>query len=175
MGFFASRNARITVNQASLTLSESQLPAAQEFAVKAMPLQIEIGSAPISATDDYVFQLRSNESGTLSLSQDGVVIAAERKVQAGEMLAVKVALKKAETALDYRFTTAKGNAQNDKLLVRKARYADAANLYAAPQGKAENDGSQQHPLDFATAVQSLTPGGTLWLAAGDYPWLSYQP
>lgn len=168
VGFFASRNARITVNQASLTLSESQLPAAQEFAVKAMPLQIEIGSAAISATDDYVFQLRSNENGTLSLSQDGVVIAAEREVQAGEMLAVKVALKKAETVLDYRFTAVKGNAQSDKLMVRKAHYADAANLYAAPQGKAENDGSQQHPLDFATAVQSLTPGGTLWLAAGDY-------
>lgn len=169
VGFFASRNARITVNQARLTLSDSHLPAAKEFVAKAKPTQIEIASAPLSASDEYIFQLRSNEKGNLTLSKDGVVVAAERAVQAGEMLALKVPLTQKETQLDYRFTPSNGKTLNDTLLVRKASYADASNLYVSPQGKADNDGSKQSPLDLVTAAQALAPGGVVWLAAGDYP------
>ncbi len=169
VGFFASRNARITVNQASLTLSDSHLPAAKTFVAKALPAQIEVGSATLSATDEYIFQLRSNENGTVTLSKDGVVIAAEREVPAGEMLALNVPLTQPNTRLDYRFTTQDGKILSDSLTVHKARYADAANLYVSPQGKAENDGSKQQPLDLTTAALALAPGGTLWLAPGDYP------
>ncbi|WP_431221580.1 right-handed parallel beta-helix repeat-containing protein [Serratia sp. L9] len=169
VGFFASRNARITVEQASLTLSDSHLPPAKTFVAKALPTQIEIGSATLSATDEYIFQLRSNKKGKLTLSKDGVVMAAERAVQAGEMLALRVPLTKPETQLDYRFITQDGKTSNDTVQVRKVHYADATNLYVSPQGKADNDGTRQQPLDLATAAQALPPGGTLWLAAGDYP------
>lgn len=174
VGFFASRNARITVNQASLTLSESHLPAAETFAPKVLPEQIEMGSATLAASDEYIFQLRSNQQGTLTLSKDGVVIAAERAVTAGEMLAVKVPLTQPDTRLDYRFTTGYGQILSDNLQVRKVHYADAANLYVSPQGKADHDGSKQHPLDLTTAAQALTPGGTLWLAPGDYPYTRFS-
>ncbi|TQI81424.1 parallel beta helix pectate lyase-like protein [Serratia fonticola] len=169
VGFFASRNARITVERASLTLSESHQPVTENFVAKARPVQIEVGSSTLSATDEYVFQLRSNKSGSLTLSKDGVVLAADRAVQAGEMLALNVPLTQPDTRLDYHFTTPDGKTLSNNLSVRKGHYADARNLYVSPQGKVENDGSREHPLDFATAAQALTPGGTLWLAPGDYP------
>lgn len=169
VGFFAARNARITVNQASLTLSKSHLPAAEKFVAKAPPTQIEVASAAITAMDDYVFQMRSNEKGTLTVSKDGIVVASERTVKPGEMLALNIPLTKPETRLDYRFTTQNDQTLSNYLQVRKVSYADASNLYAAVQGKADNDGSQQHPLDLTTAAQALAPGGVLWLADGDYP------
>lgn len=169
VGFFASRNASITVNQASLTLSQSYLPAAEKFVAKAPATQIEVASAAIAATDDYVFQLRSNEQGTLTLSKDGIVVASERRVKPGEMLALNIPLVKPETRLDYRFTTQNDSTLDNHLEVRKVSYADASNLYVSAQGKAGNDGSQQHPLDLITAAQALAPGGVLWLAEGDYP------
>ncbi|WON75670.1 right-handed parallel beta-helix repeat-containing protein [Serratia sp. UGAL515B_01] len=169
IGFFASRNARITVNQARLTLSNGKLPAAEKFVAKAQPLQIEIASATLSASDDYIFQLRSSEKGTLTLIKDGVVVAAERAVRVGEMLAWKVPLKQVDTRLEYRFTAHNGKTLSDSLVVHKTRYADSNNLYASPQGKADNDGSRQHPLDLVTAAQALAPGGVLWLEEGDYP------
>lgn len=168
VGFFASRNARVTVHHASLTLSEHQVTAHQPFVSQPRPTQIEINSAAISATSDYLFQLRSSADGRLTVSSNGVVPLQHQPVTAGEMVSLPLALSADATRIDYRLETSKGVAREDSLTVTRRAVADAHQLYAAPQGKAQNDGSQQHPLDVASAAALLAPGGTLWLAPGDY-------
>lgn len=170
VGFFASRNARITINSASLQLSNARPSARTADINKKKPLQIEVASADISAADRYRFQLRSSEAGSLVLEQEGKQIAEQRGLKAGEMAVIEVPLAQKKNRLQYRFTAADGNTQSGSLVVSRVSYADAANLHVSPQGKPDNDGSQQHPLDMATAVNGLAPGGTLWLAAGEYPY-----
>lgn len=168
VGFFASRNARVTVHHASLTLSEHQVTPHQPFVSQPRPTQVEINSAAISATSDYLFQLRSSADGRLTISRNGVVQLQNQPVTAGKMVSLPLALSADTTRIDYRLETGKGAVREDSLTVTRRAVADAQQLYAAPQGKAQNDGSQQHPLDVASAAALLAPGGTLWLAPGDY-------
>lgn len=168
IGFFASRNARITVENAQLQLSEAHLPKAEPFVAKPLPVQVEIGSPSISTTDVYIFQLRSNEAGKLTLKKDGSVMATDREVIAGEMTALNVPMAQPASQLTYHFKARSGKIISDTLHITKAHYANVLSLYAAPDGKAENNGSKEQPLDIKTAIQALAPGGTLWLADGDY-------
>ncbi|WP_249891672.1 right-handed parallel beta-helix repeat-containing protein [Erwinia sp. PK3-005] len=168
VGFFASRNARITVHSASLTLSEHQTQARQPFVSPQPPASVEIASAAVSATSGYRFQLRSSDDGQITVSSNGVVHLQDRSLKAGEMLSLPLTLSADSTRIDYRLETRQGKVLQDSLIVTRQSVADVSRLYASPQGKAQNDGSQQHPLDVATAAALLAPGGTLWLAPGDY-------
>lgn len=169
VGFFASRNARVTVHRASLTLGEHQVTTHQPFVSQPRPAQIEINSAAVTATSGYLFQLRSSADGRLTVSSNGVMQLQNQPVTAGEMVSLPLSLSADATRIDYRLETGKDMAREDSLTVTRRAVADAHQLYAAPQGKAQNDGSQQHPLDVASAAALLAPGGTLWLAPGDYP------
>ena len=170
VGFFASRNARITVNSASLQLSRAELSAPRAPVSKKKPLQTEINSAAISASDHYRFQLRSSEAGALELKVDGAPIGDRHAQKAGEMSAIDVPLRRDSNQLAYHFTANDGSTRSGVLTVKKIRFSDPANLYVSPQGKAGNDGSRQHPLDITTAADGLQAGGTLWLAPGEYPY-----
>jgi hypothetical protein len=51
------------------------------------------------------------------------------------------------------------------------RATRGAQLYAAPDGRADGDGSKNHPWDLASALagaSKLKPGDTLWLRGGTY-------
>ncbi|MGD8162100.1 right-handed parallel beta-helix repeat-containing protein [Pantoea sp. FN0307] len=169
VGFFASRNARITVHSASLTLSEHRAQTHQPFVSPQPPVSVEIASAAVSATARYQFQLRSSDDGQLTVSSNGIVHLQDRPLKAGEMVSLPLSLSANATRIDYRLETRHGEVVQDNLTVTRQHVADASRLYASPQGNAQNDGSQQHPLDVATAAALLSPGGTLWLAPGDYP------
>ncbi|WP_437616508.1 right-handed parallel beta-helix repeat-containing protein [Erwinia sp. V71] len=169
VGFFASRNARITVHRATLTLSEHQARGGESFVAAALPPQVEIASAPLAAQPDYRFQLRSNEDGVLTLSREGQVLVADKAIRAGEWQSLPITLAAQTTALQWRLVTGTGVTLSDTLRVQQRKLANPAELYAAPDGKAENNGSRAQPLDVATAAAALQPGGTLWLEEGDYP------
>ncbi|MFS2225136.1 right-handed parallel beta-helix repeat-containing protein [Pantoea sp. B65] len=168
VGFFASRNARITVHQASLTLSEHHGTAEPSFIAAPQAARVEIASAALAAQPEYHFQLRSNQDGRLNVSSNGKVLVEDKAVTAGEMQSLAVTLGTKPTQLAWRLVTRSGASLNDSLTVTALKLADAHNLYVSPQGKAGNNGSRAQPLDVATAAAALAPGGTLWLADGDY-------
>lgn len=169
VGFFAARNARMTVHQAKLTLTPRQAAPGKPFIAKAPPAQVEIASASLAGASDYAFRLRSDSDGALTLSSGGVEQARGVAVKAGEMVSVPLTLKAETTPLRYTLTLADGETLRGQLQVSRKQVADVNALYASPQGKAENDGSRAHPLDVASAAALLAPGGVLWLADGDYP------
>jgi hypothetical protein len=51
------------------------------------------------------------------------------------------------------------------------RASDIAEFYAAPDGRADADGSRDHPWDLQTALtgsDAVTPGATIWVRGGTY-------
>jgi len=170
VGFFAARNARMTVHQAHLALSPRRAAAGKKFVANAQPAQVEIASATVSASSDYRFRLRSDRDGVLTISSDGVERARDVKVKAGEMIDVPLTLTAKTTPVSYTLAFANGERVSGQLHITRQNVADVNALYASPQGSAQNDGSRAHPLDVASAAALLAPGGVLWLADGDYPY-----
>lgn len=168
VGFFASRNASITVNHATLTLSEAHTQPGVPYVAPALPARIEVMSSPRLTRRDGVFQLRTNGNGQLAVKQGGKTLFSQT-VRGGEVVAIPVRATSTPRDLNVTFTPDNGQPLTQTYPLSLAQVSQPDVLYASAQGTAGNDGSREHPLDVASAVNLLAPGGTLWLAEGEYP------
>ena len=168
VGFFASRNAKITVSEASLSTSAAHTLASQPWQAKPLPVVVQLASASKSASERYQVQARANYDGVFSLRQNEVVIGSDKPVKAGEMYRVPAALAESN-AFSLTFTPASGEPVHQTFTVDKVRGLDASALYASPTGSADGRGTKNAPLDLATAIGLIAPGGKIILSAGDYP------
>jgi len=171
VGFFASRNAKITVSNAALTTSPANTKPSPEFKFETMAPVLQVVSSTLSAGDDYDIQLRTNYAGKVTLTQNDKPLGDAHAVKAGDMLSIPAKL---DAGNAFKVVYQPEGATDTKPIeaaftVEKHALADTANVYAAVDGKAGNNGSEAAPLDLATAVEILPAGATLWLADGDYP------
>ena len=169
VGFFASRNASITVNHATLTLSGAQTLPSAPYVTPSLKARIEVMSSPVMARRDGVFQLRTNGDGQLQSTQEEKPLLRQKTVRGGEIISVPFHADKPSTSLSVTFTPDNGQPLTQEFPVSMALVNNPDELYVSPQGVAGSDGSRAHPLDFSSAVNLLAPGGTLWLADGEYP------
>ena len=169
VGFFASRNASITVNHATLTLSEAHTQPGEPYVAPALQSRIEVMSSPRLTRRDGVFQLRTNGNGLIAIEQGGKALLSQKTVRGGDVLALPVQATSAIRELKVTFTPDNGQPLTQTYPLSLAQVSQPDALYASAQGSAGNDGSREHPLDVASAVNLLAPGGTLWLAEGEYP------
>lgn len=169
IGFFASRNASITVNHATLTLSGAQTLPSAPYVTPSLKARIEVMSSPVMARRDGVFQLRTNGDGQVQITQEKKPLLRQKTVRGGEIISVPFHADKPATALSVTFTPDNGQPLTQEFPVSMALVNNPDELYVSPQGVAGSDGSRAHPLDFSSAVNLLAPGGTLWLADGEYP------
>lgn len=169
VGFFASRNAKITVSNASLVTSPAQTVVSKPYVAKAWPVVMQIASGATSQRADYVLQVRANYDGDFTVRQDEITIGQNKKVKAGEMLTQPATLKEKST-FEIDFTPAGGQKPvTQRVTVEHNPRISGNTLYVAPQGQADAKGTADSPLDLSTAVELLPPGGKIVLAAGDYP------
>ena len=171
VGFFASRNARITVSNASLTTSAAQTVASKPFVAKSWPVVMQIASGSKSQTPTYTLQARANYDGQFTVRQNEVVIGENKAVKAGEMFTLPARLKDNNT-FQISFTPTSGKDRSpveQQLTVSQEKGITATTLYAAADGKADAKGTEGSPLDLKTAIELVPPGGKIVLAAGDYP------
>ena len=168
VGFFASRNAKITVTNASLTTTSAHTVPSEPWQAEPLPVVVQLASGTVSASPDYLLQARANEDGVFSVRQNEVVIGNEKAVKAGEMYTLPARLEQTST-FTVTFTPAHGTPVNQQLTVERIADRDTTHLYAAPDGKADAQGTADAPLDLATAIALLAPGGKLVLKSGDYP------
>ncbi|MFG0802126.1 right-handed parallel beta-helix repeat-containing protein [Leclercia sp. GLN_9] len=168
VGFFASRNAKITVTQASLTTTPAHTVPSTPWQAEPLPLLVQLASGNVSASGDYLLQARANEDGVFSVRQNEVVIGNEKAVKAGEMYTLPTRLEQTST-FTVAFTPSQGTPVNQQLTVERVANRNTALLYAAPDGKADAKGTPDAPLDLATAIALLAPDGKLVLKSGDYP------
>ncbi|CAM3820543.1 right-handed parallel beta-helix repeat-containing protein [Rahnella bruchi] len=169
IGFFASRNASITVENARLTLDEAHTQPSGLYVTPSLNARIEMMSSPVITRRDSVIQLRTNGDGRLQIEQDGRPLLRQIAVRGGEVVTVPFHAQHPVTPLQLTFTPDNGKPVMQEFPLKMALVSNPDELHVSPQGEAGNDGSAQHPLDFASAVNLLAPGGTLWLAEGEYP------
>jgi len=168
VGFFASRNAKITVSDASLTTSAAETVTSKPWQAKALPVVVQLNSAAKSTSEKYRVQARANSDGVFSVRQNEVVIGNDKAVKAGEMYSLPTTLTETN-AFNLSFTPAQGDTVHQQFTVEKVDGFTATTLYAAPDGTANGKGTIASPLDLASAINLLAPGGTLILKAGEYP------
>lgn len=168
VGFFASRNARITINNAKISLTEANPQPVTSHISISPDDYVEIASSELSATKQYQFQLRSSTNGILKLMDSDNHEFAELEVKAGQMQGANISLEQPQQIIRYQLIAENGHILSGEQSITYRQFSDPYNLYASPQGKSANDGSQKYPLDIQTAAAALAPGGTLWLADGEY-------
>ncbi|WP_142503660.1 right-handed parallel beta-helix repeat-containing protein [Lelliottia amnigena] len=168
VGFFASRNAKITVSDASLMTSAAETVTSKPWQAKALPVVVQLNSAAKSTSEKYQVQARANSDGVFSVRQNEVVIGNDKAVKAGEMYSLPTTLTETN-AFNLSFTPAQGDTVHQQFTVEKVDGFTAQTLYAAPDGTANGQGTIASPLDLASAINLLAPGGTLILKAGEYP------
>lgn len=168
VGFFASRNAKITVSDASLMTSAAETVTSKPWQAKALPVVVQLNSAAKSTSEKYQVQARANSDGVFSVRQNEVVIGNDKAVKAGEMYSLPTTLTETN-AFNLSFTPAQGDTVHQQFTVEKVDGFTAQTLYAAPDGTTNGQGTIASPLDLASAINLLAPGGTLILKAGEYP------
>lgn len=168
VGFFASRNARITVSDATLTTSAANTVASAPWQPIALPAVVQLASATQSTTAAYLVQARANVDGVFSLRQNEVVIGSDKPVKAGTMYSVATTLGESND-FSLLFTPASGEAIHQTFSVTKLKGIHGETIHVAPDAKAEGQGTAASPVDLATAIARVSPGGSIILAAGDYP------
>ena len=167
VGFFSSRNARMTVLDATLTTSDANL-LDLNYQAPSEETYLELNSAPIINKNDqqYTFSARTNSDGLLTLSSQEPPIA----VKAGELININLPLNNSERTISYTFTP---NNPEQKALTGKLDLTDndllgSATLYASAHGNAQGKGTKNSPLDVATALKLVKDGGVVYLLDGQY-------
>ena len=171
VGFFASRNAKITVNDASLTTSEAKTVASKPFVAKSWPVVMQVASGSKSLSQNYTLQARANYDGQFTVRQNEVVIGENKPVKAGEMFTQPATLKE-NNSFQITFTPTSGKERTpveQNLAVSQVKNITSSTLYVSANGKTDAKGTAESPMDLSTAIELLPPGGKIMLAAGDYP------
>ena len=170
VGFFASRNAKMTVSNVDFQLSVADTVDAPKYAAKQGDLIFQIASSPRSATKSYPVQARANYSGEFEVLHNGKSVA-KQAVSAGELLSEWITLGNDSNELEVKFTAIDGpqqQVQSHRYNVELVAVANPMTLYVAPNGSTKGNGSLAQPFDLATAVELLPAGGTIILKDGDY-------
>lgn len=171
VGFFASRNAKITVSDASLTTSTAKTVTSKPFVAKSWPVVMQIASGSKSLSQNYTLQARANYDGLFTVRHNEVVIGENKPVKAGEMFTLPATLKD-KNRFQITFTPTSGSDSTpveQQFTVSQENTTSASTLYVAADGKADAKGTAESPMTLTTAISLLPPGGKIILAAGNYP------
>lgn len=170
IGFFASRNAKMDVSNVELALSPADTIDDPKYVAKQGDVVFEIASSSKSVYDTYSVQARSNYTGKFEVRQNGKVITTEQ-VAAGDLLNHTATLSTGSNEFAVTFTAVEGpdlDAKTETFSVERASVSNPNAIYVAPNGTVQGTGSQEQPLDLATAIELVPAGGTIKLTKGDY-------
>ncbi|EOA6617244.1 exopolygalacturonate lyase [Vibrio vulnificus] len=170
IGFFASRNAKMSVSNVDLQLSPAETVDAPKYQAKQEPLVFQLASSELSATQRYPVQARANYTGNIELKHNGKVVT-KQQVNAGDLFSHTIELASNSNQLELAFTALEGptlDKQLHRYEVKRISLPSPLQLHVSPSGTASGNGSAEKPLDFLSAVNLLPAGGTIILQDGDY-------
>ncbi len=182
-GFFASRNARATFSDVSLTtiLASEDAPAEERPVTKIEPI-LTISSADVTTKGNYTLQMSANVAGTVKILMDGKVIFEGEPMEAEKRFERVLELTEyRQYRLQIQFTpdpdqdlgpdtvlsSTKTIYSSLNVLYNRGNF-HRKNVYVSPDGMPNGAGTQEHPYDIYTAVNNVVPGQTIILMEGTY-------
>ncbi|WP_462413055.1 right-handed parallel beta-helix repeat-containing protein [Neobacillus sp. Marseille-QA0830] len=169
LGFYAARNAKMTVENTKVTLSEARTvptPAAAE-SEPVVPV-MEIVSAPTSGSEEYEVKVVANVQGNIDLLKDGVEVARGAFVEKSAAFSLSTVLERETTEFEVVFTADNGTQITKNLVVTKRVFRNGAGLFVSPEGTSNGKATLEEPLDLETAIQFVLPGEMILLLEGTY-------
>ena len=182
VGFFAARNARITVSNVTMTTiaPEDDAPA-EDREIEYVEPNYTIESASIANDPNHKLVYFGNADGTLTIRDAaGNAVVNGQHVLANTKTPFPVTLSEGSNDFTVTFTPDADYKPGEyKLLssyetvtfthsVEFKGFNAEQKLYVSPEGTPEGDGSKGSPLDIYTAVQFVKPGQYIMLAGGTY-------
>ena len=180
VGFFASRNARITVSNIDLkTITPADDEKAEEREIEYVYPINTIESPAFSNSADYNLVYYGNADGTLVVKdQNGrEVLNKEFKALTKETVALK--LNSGKNAFMINFIPDKEYKPGEfKLMTSydpvtinhtvEYKTVESNNIYVSPNGKSNAAGTKDAPMDIYTAVKIAAPGQKILIKEGTY-------
>ena len=183
VGFFAARNARITVSDIQLTTiaPEDDLPA-EEKPVTWITPSVSIHSASITTDASYTVRFMANVAGLAEVFVDGVSVAKDIAMVGGVCQELDVTFEGISThQIDVAFQpdpeqdlgpdtklTSADPVTATRNVQWNADYAELEMLYVGPNGKPGAAATREDPIDIYTAVDNVHAGQTIVLMEGTY-------
>jgi uncharacterized repeat protein (TIGR02543 family) len=165
VGFFSSRNAKVTYTDIYLETSEANTQTST-FVPDAYPLSFTNLSNTETSTNDYTVAFRTNFDGTAEIIQDGSVIEAAETVTAGKIYELSTTLSNASTSFTINYTSSGGSKSESFTVTKNEAYQK--DLYVSVDGTSDAAGDIDSPLDLTTAINYLSEGYTIYLRGGTY-------
>lgn len=180
VGFFASRNARITVSNIDLkTITPADDEKAEEREIEYVYPINTIESPAFSNSADYNLVYYGNADGTLVVKDENgkEVLNKEFKALAKETVALK--LNNGKNAFTINFIPDKEYKPGEfKLMTSydpvtinhtvEYKTVENNNIYVSPNGKSNAAGTKDAPMDIYTAVKIAAPGQKILIKEGTY-------
>ncbi|MBQ4537164.1 MAG: fibronectin type III domain-containing protein [Lachnospiraceae bacterium] len=182
VGFYASRNAKISVKNVQLTtINPADDEAAAERPIEYVPVVANFESANFSTTGGYELVYYGNADGTLTITSTNSEepIAENIEVKAEQKYRFKVSLSEKGTDFDGIFTPDPNyapskyerldNYGNTYFSLHVEYTPSKRNIYyVSPDGGDWGTGSKENPMDLYTAVASVDAGDYILLMEGNY-------
>ena len=180
VGFFASRNARITVSNIDLkTITPADDEKAEEREIEYVYPINTIESPVFSNSADYNLVYYGNADGTLVVKdQNGKeVLNKEFKALTKETVALKLNSGKNTFTInfipdkEYKPGEFKLMTSYDPVTINHTveyKTVENNNIYVSPNGKSNAAGTRDDPMDIYTAVKIAAPGQKILIKEGTY-------
>ena len=180
VGFFASRNARITVSNIDLkTITPADDEKAEEREIEYVYPINTIESPVFSNSVDYNLVYYGNADGTLVVKdQNGKeVLNKEFKALTKETVALKLNSGKNTFTInfipdkEYKPGEFKLMTSYDPVTINHTveyKTVENNNIYVSPNGKSNATGTRDDPMDIYTAVKIAAPGQKILIKEGTY-------
>lgn len=181
VGFYASRSAKVSFNNMSLTTvaPENDAPAEARPITYVTP-NFSIESAKVANNADYEMVYYGNADGVLSITNSkGEAVVSGQHVDAKTKFRVNTVLEQGSNIFAVEFTPdadykpAKYSLLSSYDTVKfdftvTYNVKDRSYIYVSPDGRSYGSGAKDDPVDIYTAVKSAAPGRTILLKGGTY-------
>ena len=180
VGFFASRNARITVTDVDFTTIHPDLDApAEERKIEYVYPINSIESAAFANSADYDLVYYGNANGRLVITDAAGNEIVNKDFSALSKEHIAVTLNAGRNIFDVTFVPDQTYRPGEYMemtsydtvnfqYVVEYKTAQNNNIYVSPDGKANAAGTKEAPVDIYTAVKTAAPGQKIILKEGTY-------
>ncbi|PXV90274.1 putative repeat protein (TIGR02543 family) [Lachnotalea glycerini] len=165
IGFFASRNAKVTFTDIYLETSDANTSPCN-FVPDSYDLSFINLSNQTTSSSNYTVAFRANFDGIVSITQDGSVIEPAGNVTAGEIYELPTTLTKDTTSFEINYISSDVSKTDSFTVTRNEAYQK--DLFVSVNGTSTATGDIDSPLDMDTALHYIAEGHTIYLREGIY-------